>query len=154
MPPRFTNKYGFNGMCPLIGHYFVRILFPHREEQPCIFQWAISHCIDLKVLPDFPAANKNSTLWLCCGEKCKDNTSVSQRCPSREGEHAEALWKGRQEERKGRKQATPRDLEFGVMENILPEETEVFKGPLSQWGINLSALKWGSKPYLFENPII
>ena len=82
-----------------------------------------------QVFRDFPAANKNLTLLLCCCTKGKANASISQRCPDLEGEGARALWKERREVEKGRKKRTPRELGFGVMENILPEETDdvVFK---------------------------
>lgn len=57
--------------------------------------------------------------------------------------------------KEGEERETPRDFGFGVMENILPEEIEdaMFKGTVSMWDINLSAQKWGSKPYPFENSV-
>lgn len=49
----------------------------------------------------------------------------------------------------------PHELGLGVIETMLPEQIEdlTLKGPSSRWDINLLALKWGSKSYLFENSL-
>lgn len=107
-----------------------------------------------QVFRDFPAANKNLTLLLFCCTKGKANASISQRCPDLEGEGARALWKERREVEKGRKKRTPRELGFGVMENILLEETDdvVFKA-LYHCGTLISQLWSGDQNLIWKLPI-
>lgn len=134
---------------------FCKNFFPCWEKLSCIFLLGNIPLSRPQVLCDFPAANKNLTLWLFCYMKDKGNASISQRCPDLEGEGVRALWQEIWGVRKGRKKGTASEFGFGVMENVLPEDIDdvVFKGPLLLWDTHRLLLMWRSVLYLFENSL-
>lgn len=139
-------------MCPLTEHwYFVSIFFPTQGKTALHFQLGYHWLYQPQVCHDFPVANKNLVMWLCCPMKDNSNTSIRHRYPYHEGEEATALRKEKWEARKGRRKrdATRTSLRDGCT----ARGHRRCGSPFPQGDSNLSALKWTSKHYLFENSL-